>query len=357
MMNDIIVKKIAQLTGHTGAVFAITGGRDAQHILSGAGDGWVVEWDLAQPELGRLVAKVERNIFSLLFLKNKNKIIAGDMDGGVRFVDLAEPSHIRNILHHGGKGCFDLKIIGNHLFTIGGDGILTRWSVDYNRSLESIHLSHKSLRCFDFSKNRNELAIGASDGSVYFVDATTLALKNVWAKTHTNSIFSICYTPDGAHLLTGGRDAHLVLRVLGENTEGGNESDKTPFIAIPAHLFTINSIVFHPKKPYIFATGSRDRTIKIWEMGNGKGQEANRKGQLARGKGQEARGKGQLAKGNEQLPNDEMEIPKVKLLKVIDTIRHSCHARSVNRLFWSDYNDYLISASDDRSLIVWEVLM
>ena len=79
------VKKIAQLTGHTGAIFAITEGGDEQHILSGAGDGWVVEWDLAKPEVGRLVAKVERNIFSLLFIQHQNRLIAGDMDGGVRF--------------------------------------------------------------------------------------------------------------------------------------------------------------------------------------------------------------------------------------------------------------------------------
>ncbi len=319
------VTKIAQLTGHTGAIFAITEGGDELHILSGAGDGWVVEWDLAKPDVGRLVAKVERNIFSLLFIKNQNKIIAGDMDGGVRFVDLAEPTLIRNVAHHGGKGCFDLKIIDNQLLTIGGDGILTRWSLAENRSLESLQLSHKSLRCFDYSKERNELAIGSSDGSVYFVDATTLELKDVWQKVHDNSIFAIRYSPDSAYLLTGGRDAHLTLSILNKNTDGtsrnsreGGKKAHSPILeSLPAHLFTINSIVFHPKNPSLFATASRDRTIKIWQL--------------------------------------DTEKSELKLLKVIDTIRHGCHIRSVNRLFWSNYNDYLISASDDRTLIVWQV--
>ena len=318
--------KIAQLTGHTGAVFAITEGGDAQHILSGAGDGWVVEWDLAKPDLGRLVAKVERNIFSLLFQKNQNKIIAGDMDGGVRFVDLAEPSQIRNVAHHGGKGCFDMKIVDNQLFTIGGDGILTRWSLLENRSLESIQLSHKSLRCFDFSKLRNEFAIGSSDGSVYFVDATTLELKAVFEKTHDNSVFSVCYTPNDSQLLTGGRDAHLKLWHLPQNTEGTLfEKNNAPIASLPAHLFTVNSIVFHPTNPTIFATASRDRTIKIWE----------------------------LEASDDSKP--KTQNPKLTLLKVIDTIRYGCHIRSVNRLFWSSYNNYLISASDDRTLIVWNM--
>lgn len=338
------VKKIAQLTGHTGAVFAITEGgieRDISNetslstihyplstILSGAGDGWVVEWDLAKPDLGRLVAKVERNIFSLLFFKNQNKLIAGDMDGGVRFVDLAEPSKIRNVAHHGGKGCFDMKIIDNQLFTIGGDGVLTRWSLLENRSLESIQLSHKSLRCFDMSKTRNEFAIGSSDGSVYFVDATHLELKAVWEKVHDNSIFSICYTPDGGRLLTGGRDAHLKLWDLPVYTEGAifeKHQEPKNLASLPAHLFTINSIVFNPKNASVFATASRDRTIKIWQI------------------------KPPTQEGRE-------EIVPLKLLKVIDTIRYGCHIRSVNRLFWSHYNDYLISASDDRTLIAWQIV-
>ena len=323
------ITKIAQLTGHSGAIFALTEGGDEQHILSGAGDGWVVEWDLAKPELGRLVAKVERNIFSLLFLKNQNILIAGDMDGGVRFVDLDEPSRTRNILHHGGKGTFGIKIVDNQLFTIGGDGILTRWSLAEMRSLESIQLSHKSLRCFDYSKKRNELAIGASDGSIYFVDVKTLGLNTVWEKAHDNSVFSIQYTPDGAHLLTGGRDAHLKLWYLSKNTEGGifekNIVSKLKS-AIPAHLFTINSIVFHPENPTIFATGSRDRTIKIWQI---------------------------------NLPTTESPEPSVPLhlLKVIDTIRYGCHIRSVNSLFWSAFNNYLISGSDDRTLIVWGIVV
>ncbi|MGF1923796.1 MAG: WD40 repeat domain-containing protein [Bacteroidia bacterium] len=33
---------------------------------------------------------------------------------------------------------------------------------------------------------------------------------------------------------------------------------------IPAHLFSIYSIVFHPWMPY-FATCSQDKSIKLWD--------------------------------------------------------------------------------------------
>ncbi len=318
------VKKIAQLTGHQAAVFAVGQGRTPQHIISGAGDGWLVEWDLATPDVGRLLAKVERNIFSLQYLKHQNRIIVGDMDGGVRFVDLDNPEKTLNIKHHS-KGCFDIQLFENQLFTIGGEGTITRWSVDESRSLESLQLSTKSLRALDICVEKREIAVGSSDGNVYFLDLDTFDLKKTVKTAHSNSIFAVRYTPDGQHLLTGGRDAFLKLWQLGNG-------EAEPVFGVAAHLFTLNSIVFHPTRPTIFATASRDKTIRIWET-----EIPNSKFQISD-------------------PNlSSVQISSFKLVKVVDTIRSGCHIRSVNRLFWSPFGDYLVSVSDDRSLIIWSI--
>lgn len=300
--------------GHQGSVFALTQGRTPQYMLSGAGDGWIVEWELENPEVGKLLAKVDSNIFSLLFLPDKNQIIAGNMNGGLHFIDLDNPEKNKNIAHHN-TGVFDIQLIHNQLFTIGGDGIITRWSVDESRSIESFQLSAKSLRCMDFSNDRREFAIGASDGHIYFLDEK-LNLKNIIKNAHKNSVFSIKYALDGQYLMSGGRDALLKIWKFDENTEGVSETS--------AHLYTINKIAFHPQNPHIFATASRDKTIKIW----------------------------QLIISNE---NNNIEIDEVKLLKVIDTIRYGGHLNSVNTLRWTPYNNWLISGSDDRSLMIWDV--
>ncbi len=304
MINKkISTQKIATLTGHNSSIFAIIPYKTPHLFLSGAGDGWIVEWNFNDPKMGRLVAKVETQIFSLCYLADANKVVAGNMNGGVHWVDLANPTATKNILQHE-KGVFAIQQIGNYLFTAGGAGMLTRWDINQQKTVESLHLSNQSLRCIAFSKERKELAIGASDHNIYLLDADTLAIKQTIKAAHDNSVFTLKYSPNSQFLISGGRDAHLRVRDL---NQGGKEISTQP-----AHWYTINDIAFHPKAP-IFATASRDKTIKIW--------------------------------------NSET----YELLKVIETVRDQGHLNSVNRLFWSTFNNYLVSCGDDRSILIWEV--
>jgi WD40 repeat protein len=78
----------------------------------------------------------------------------------------------------------------------------------------------------------------------------------------------------------------------------------------PAHLFTVNHIVFSPNGQ-LFATASRDKTLKIWDA------------------------------------------QTFQLLKVVDTMRHGGHINSVNRLLWLP--DCLVSCSDDKTVMLWRV--
>ncbi len=303
MTKKINIKKIAQLTGHNASIFALTRGKDAEHFRSAAGEGWVAEWNFNDPDLGKLIAKVESQIFSLCNISKENRLVAGNMNGGAHWVNLDQPEDTKNVLHHK-KGIYGMLQIDDFLYSVGGDGVLTKWSISEAKTIESIHLSNQSLRCIDFNKKRQEIAVGASDNSIYLLDAATFILKKTIENAHENSVFSIKYHPDNQHLMSGGRDAHLNVWNIVNNFEKVSSQ--------PAHWFTINDIFFHPKG-HLFATASRDKTIKIWNA------------------------------------------QTFELLKVLDTIRHGCHVNSVNALYWSTFNDYLVSGSDDRSIIIWEI--
>ena len=314
-MKNISVKKIAQLTGHNGGVFTLVEGSEDTHFLSGAGDGWIVEWDLTNPKDGRLIAQAEdtqvngrASVFSLLsfsdFEDKKNRvIIAGNMNGGLHWIFPHDTTQNKDILPHK-KGVFDIQIIDNELFTLGGQGVLTKWSIEHQRPVESLQLSSKSLRSQAYFSPKKELAIAASDGNIYILNPTDFSIKKTIEQAHDNSVFVVKFSPDGKYLWSGGRDAHLKIWDV--------ENDFKNVFSAPAHWFTINAIVFSPDGKFA-ATGSRDKTIKIWDT------------------------------------------ETFQLLKVIDTARLGGHINSVNTLLWSKYNNWLISGSDDRSIIIWSI--
>jgi WD40 repeat protein len=44
-----------------------------------------------------------------------------------------------------------------------------------------------------------------------------------------------------------------------------------------------------------------------------------------------------------------------RLLKVIDRARHAGHGTSINKLLWTNFNNQLVSASDDKRISVWDI--
>jgi len=169
-------------------------------------------------------------------------------------------------------------------------------------SLENIFtFSEKSARCLSFNPLTSHLAIGYSDNYIRIIENGVL-LKEI--DGHSNSIFTLAYSPDGSELLSGGRDAQLKIWDV--------QNNYTLKTNIVAHMFAINHIVYSPNENF-YATASMDKSIKIWDS------------------------------------------KRHKLLKVIDKSRYAGHGTSVNKLLWTDYNNLLISASDDRNVSVWAI--
>jgi WD40 repeat protein len=297
----INVEKRSTTTGHRAAIYAISPWF-LGHYLTTGGDGWVVEWNFDDLENGKLLAATETQLFSLCPLPMQNRVVTGNISGGVHWIDLAKPENTKNIQHHGNKGVYGLMHIENWVLSIGGDGVLTKWDATTSRPIESIAVTNQALRAIDYNPLEQEIAIGSSDGNIYFLDVNDFKIKNTIQSAHSNSIFTVKYAPNCTHLLSGGRDALLQVWDI----KKGNSLISSQV----AHLSTINHVEYAPNGT-LFATASRDRTIKIWDA------------------------------------------KTYELLKVINTLKSGSHINSVNRLLWTTTN--LISVSDDRTSIVWSL--
>ena len=298
------ITKIATLAGHRDAVYALTGSAGST-VFSGSADGMVVGWDAADPARdGELLARVENSVYALRHLSELGLLVLGHNFQGIQAIDLAN----KKLAHATALppvAIFEIVFSARHqrLYVALGDGTLAVLTTPDFRLEKLLRLADKSLRCLALHEGRNELAVGSSDTFTRILDLDSLATKFTLGES-TNSVFSVAYSPDGARLLTAGRDAQM----RAWDVAAGYALAST----VPAHMYTINHLAFSPDGRYL-ASCSLDKSIKLWDAAT------------------------------------------LTLLRVLDRARSAGHGTSVNRVVWPGTENRLVSCSDDRSLAVWQL--
>ncbi|MFD2147167.1 WD40 repeat domain-containing protein [Mucilaginibacter antarcticus] len=167
--------------------------------------------------------------------------------------------------------------------------------------MHNLRVSADTVRCICISPDEKQVAFGCRDNTIQIYDLEDYTHIKTLAD-HSMAVFSLQYSPDGSYLVSGSRDAQVKI---------WNTQNFELIQNIPAHLFAVNHIAFHPSQPY-FATASMDKSIKLW--------------------------------GSDDF----------KLYKVISREKgYDNHRLSINKILW--YNGQLISASDDKKIILWDV--
>ncbi|MFD2721537.1 WD40 repeat domain-containing protein [Hymenobacter monticola] len=298
------VTKTATLAGHRDAVYALTGG-SGDTIYSGSADGMVVGWDTGAPERdGELLARVENSVYALRHLPELGLLVLGHNFQGIQAIDVAQ----RKLAHATALppvAIFEIvaSVARQRLYVAMGDGTLAVLRLPDFRIEKLLRLADKSLRCLALHEGRGELAVGSSDTFTRILDLDSLETKFTLGES-TNSVFSVAYAPDGARLLTAGRDAQIRTWDVAAGYALTSQ--------VPAHMYTINHLAFSPDGQYL-ASCSLDKSIKLWDAGT------------------------------------------LTLLRVLDRARAAGHGTSVNRLVWPGTENRLVSCSDDRSLAVWQL--
>ena len=296
------VVKIREYTGHSGGVYKLTKGFQSDHILSFSGDGRVVEWDLKEKDSGMLKAKSEYKFFTGLTSFQDNSCFVGDMNGSLYQLFFDKKSDNVKAWKTHEKGLFAIVKYHDLLFTGGGDGSLTKWSMQPFLPKETQPISTQRIRSLVVDEKRKILIAGSSDSCIYLIDPESMRIIEKRENAHDSTVFSIIMR-DQNTLITGGRDAHICIWDYPELVLAHR---------IPAHLFTVNDLALSPCQNY-FASASRDKEIRIWDA------------------------------------------QTFKLMKVIDRIKNGGHINSVNTILWDKETGLLCSGSDDRSVLVWEI--
>lgn len=301
MRKRVIVEKIDTFTGHRDCVYGLCKGTQPNLFYSSGGDGMVVEWNLKSPDLGTPLTQLPNSVYAMALHESNQQLWIAQNTEGVHIIDVQEKKKT-NAISLKQSAFFDIKFSGTNAFVASAEGIITIIDIANFSIKKQIKASDKSIRAFALHPTLPLIAAASSDFTIKIFHSQTFELLSVLIG-HQNSVFTLQFSVDGKTLLTGSRDATIRQWDIATFQE---------INVVKAHLFAINSLVFHPSEN-LFATASMDKSIKIWDG------------------------------------------ESLALLKVIDKARHAGHGTSINKLWWSNYQNQLISCSDDRTITAWKV--
>ncbi len=301
-MRTVNIARLNVFSGHRDCVYTLQPSNRTNIFFSGAGDGMVVQWDITNPEEGQLIAKHPNSVYALHYQPESNLLFSGHNYDGIHVLDWENKKEIGS-LHFTDAAIFDIQSYGNKLFIACSDGSLVSVDRDQLTVMAKNKHSENKVRTIAIQAERGELAVGYSDHFIRVFDLESLALKHEW-KAHMNSVFTLRYSPDGNYLFSGSRDARLKVWDV--------RAGYLQVAEVVAHMHAINHLEFSPDGKH-FVTCSMDKSIKVWDT------------------------------------------EALQLLKVIDKARHAGHGTSVNKLLWTSFESRLLSASDDRTISVWQI--
>jgi WD40 repeat protein len=290
-----------ELKGHAAAVYTLHLDKSSNRIFSGSADRMVGVWQSNNLEPDPFSIRTDQAVFSIE--KQANHLYVGQGSGGVHVIDLQSRQEIRHLKYHN-RAIFQILShpLKPYLYFLGGDGLLSIVDhADYSLKL-SLPISEAKLRTASLSANRELLFVGSGDGYIRILETDYYNVLND-VKCHEGGVYDMVWLSDN-EVITVGRDGHIRLWKLRDHQL--IEYDK-----IPAHNYAVYSIDISPSGQKI-ATASRDKTVKIWEMGN---------------------------------------LRKPLRIQRVGT---KGHTHSVNVVKWVNDN-LLVSAGDDRSLFFWTI--
>ncbi|MFL0161941.1 WD40 repeat domain-containing protein [Aquirufa salirivi] len=296
------IERIDTFSGHRGPIYSLASGEQAHEFYSAGSDGWVVQWNLQKPDLGKVVAQINGSVYAMKH-DQQGVLWIGQNFEGIHGIQVSNQERIFSI-GLGTNSIFDILFNQEQVWVAHQDGLISVVDADSKQIIKHIKASEKSVRNLRLLP-QHRVAAAYSDGYIRIFNSK-FELEYAW-KAHEGSVFGLHYWEEEQVLVSVGKDARIKKWNLHKIT-----AHFQPESEVVAHMYAIHDVAFHPQQP-LFASASMDKTIKIWDARD------------------------------------------LTLLKVIDAARYGGHKNSVNKLIWTPFEDQLVSASDDKNISVWKI--
>jgi WD40 repeat protein/archaellum biogenesis ATPase FlaH len=301
-------KLLKSWEAHSGSVTGIA--FDGQKIASSSDDGSVQLWNSTGTKSGELKAPNVKKFMHVSFSRD-GKFLATASDDGLGRIWTAEGKEVRRLKGHDGPVTVaNFSPDGKIISTAGDDGTVRIWNVETGKELKIFRGHRGVVWSASFSQDGRRLISAGRDGEVRLWNLEPKNEKTVEMSGFKDDVNTIAFSPDGKTIVGAGNEG--VMRQWdrdgkerkvwkkaiwqGKNVQdivwdkdgkqilaGGliniarvwkvdeNNGEDDPFIKLKgseggeeAHKGDILSVAISPDTGELIATGSADKTIRLW---------------------------------------------------------------------------------------------
>jgi WD40 repeat protein len=237
-----------------GKVLCVTTTRDANYIVAGMGNGWVMVLD---PDSLRVVGAFPGHdgpVHTVDARPGQLQYVTGGRDSTLKLWEVGSEQPLRVLHgHHGGVLATRYSPGGDRIASGSADGSIRIWDADTGELDRTLHGHHDAVRRVAFSRDGSLLASASFDGTVRLWDMRTTAAIATLVETGQR-MYAVAFGPDGQRLAAGGADG--VVRIL-------DPTARREVARLHGHDDRIWWLGFTEDRSLI--STSLDGTIRVWD--------------------------------------------------------------------------------------------
>lgn len=301
-----------------------------------------------------------KELWAVQFSPNDSLIASAGVDSTVKFFKASNGELVQTLRQPIGITSIDFSPDGKFLVTASYDEIVRIWDWEANKVVREFKGHSGTIWSVQFSPDGKKVASSGEDKIIRLWDVETGNLMRTFSGHHRN-IWKVRFSPDGKNLISGSFDQSIKI---------WNAEDGSLVRTLNGHTEAVVGLALSPDGKLI-ASGSDDRKIKLWELSTGKllrtmeGGEEHVYAVAFSPDGKRLidgnRDKGNLGELLQNFLGDSdgmrgvsMRLWDVQTGRLLQTFAE--HANDVMDVCFSHDGKRLASASDDKTVTVWQVV-
>jgi WD40 repeat protein len=267
--NLVTGECLQTLEGHDACVWSVDFHPVGKILATAGEDNTIKLWNLETGDCLQTLNGHQQWVKAIAFSPDGKILASGSFDSTVKIWDLQTGECLKTLLGHN-------SVVTSLAFSPQGDRLVTGsydqsvkiWNVATGQCLDTLHKHTNRVWSVAFHPQGNLVVSGGDDHAVKVWEIRTgKCIKTL--QGNSNAIYAIASSDQKNLLASGHEDQTIKLWDINLNTPQNIEHNLQPFQILRGHRDRILSIAFSPNEK-LLASGSADRTIKLWNSYTGK---------------------------------------------------------------------------------------